>query len=795
MPTEGELGIERARWRCRLWAVPDVAALYAHFETIRSYVESDTERFAASLERTRELTATSRHDGDDSRAASLLLNVLECNHKLSEGDADKAAERYAVLVEREERRHAGTRNDPRNAARGERQHELVLAILHQNLATCLRRKGASRREIEGQYDRALELCPELAMTWDTIADFHLDGERWDEARRAFRSGAVLRSAGRDDKLLNAYLAHTYLQQSEVIAEKGIRSDAAEPEPAPERHSGVLRRALEALTGAAPSTPPNAPDQSSPPARRIEGATPEAREAALSILDDALRDLSFREIPDWQGTVHLERARLLDQLGRYGEACEAWRQAAECFDHASGSLRMSLTTRQKWADRAAEEGALAEAARLYCEGLDVFGRAGSAQKDAADLERDLLARVAILNVAKGSATRHQELIERWKAEDYLGNEGWGPYYDALARSRPLLGNPAIRDGAHVRYHDLLAASTSLVDDRDLTAAILELYKLEQQDIDREAGEPGVVADPSDVANSLHVAAPLALEISAEYAADENVDDDAVTVHGNAMRETVEARYGLKLPGVRVRGDEGCVRTFYSVMIHEQVVATGLSQGDVLADAFAALDGQVAANLEELLGHQEVQNFLERNELVKPTLEDIAEKENRRHMQPLVGVLRALVSERVPLREHREIYETFRDGWLTHLPLAQIVERVRLLPAVRPTLWGNAPGYGHALVSDSLERWIECRVHWRDDAPILALEAGEVERLRDAVASQVAALTQPALIVRQQSLRALMRSLIAPKLPEVPVLSLQEITFDSGLQRLPELSICEEVGLGD
>ncbi len=81
-----------------------------------------------------------------------------------------------------------------------------------------------------------------------------------------------------------------------------------------------------------------------------------------------------------------------------------------------------------------------------------------------------------------------------------------------------------------------------------------------------------------------------------------------------------------------------------MIHDIPVAR---DSGTIDNAFYHLERILEENLVEFLGHQEVQNFLERSLLVKPTIEDIAEKEHYSHIDILSVVLRALVLERVPL----------------------------------------------------------------------------------------------------------------------------------------------------
>src|SRR5262249_4377676 len=98
--------------------------------------------------------------------------------------------------------------------------------------------------------------------------------------------------------------------------------------------------------------------------------------------------------------------------------------------------------------------------------------------------------------------------------------------------------------------------------------------------------------------------------------------------------------------------------------------------------------VAANLVEFVAHQEVQNLLEKHELVKSgESQKIVPMEAARHMDPLTRVLRALVVERVPLIGFRAIYERHSERRAEGASTAEIVEDIRQMDAVRNLLWGN------------------------------------------------------------------------------------------------------------
>lgn len=250
-------------------------------------------------------------------------------------------------------------------------------------------------------------------------------------------------------------------------------------------------------------------------------------------------------------------------------------------------------------------------------------------------------------------------------------------------------------------------------------------------------------------------------------------NAVGRYAGPVRRRIEEEFGVRIPGIRVRSSPELQENGYRLLIHEQVVAGGSCSDQRLEQVFLHLETVVAANLVEFVGHQEAQNYLERNKLVVPTVEDISEKEHYSHMDPLTSVLRALVTERVPLTEPKAIYEVFRSGWKQGLAIATIVERVRRIPCVQARLWGNDGKHAYMLLPSSLERLLAGVTRTVDQSDYLVMEGSQRTRILAIIGAAIAGIERPALIARRQVNRALVRQLIAPRYSDVPVLSVAEI----------------------
>jgi type III secretion protein V len=323
--------------------------------------------------------------------------------------------------------------------------------------------------------------------------------------------------------------------------------------------------------------------------------------------------------------------------------------------------------------------------------------------------------------------------------------------------------------------------------------------------------------------LPVVTPLAVEIDLGFLNDAGGQDRVIDSLAPAMRERLQQRYGVKVPGIRLRGNESDLPYgTYILMIHEVPLRSGtvkksqrlyigdrakldalslsgsehvkrfqgvtgfwIEEGDWERAAREGLElleplevvirdfeDLIAANLVEIVGHQEVQNLLESSELVGPDGDDIVSKEAHLHMDPLTNVVRALVSERVPITDFPRVYGLFRGLWTQHLPPWRITEAIRCDPAIRPLLWGNDSSFSHLKLGDRLMATIEAGIQGPHET-VLALEPETTQQLLQAVREAVQGCERPALIVPRKSRRSVTRCLLELEFPQVPVLALAEL----------------------
>ncbi len=203
--------------------------------------------------------------------------------------------------------------------------------------------------------------------------------------------------------------------------------------------------------------------------------------------------------------------------------------------------------------------------------------------------------------------------------------------------------------------------------------------------------------------------------------------------------------------------------YTVVDAATVVATHLGQ---LFEQHA----------DELLGQSEVDALLDRLHQQIPKLAD--ELGKKLPLVVILGVLRHLLEEDVPIRDMRTVAETLLvNAGRTQDPamLAEAVRR-RLGPFIVQRLYGNANELGVAALAPNMEKLLSDQVQVGDSSEESALEPGLVERLlREAqhVMQALEASGLPAVLVTNQRLRPLLARLVVRAAKRLRVLSYEEI----------------------
>jgi flagellar biosynthesis protein FlhA len=284
------------------------------------------------------------------------------------------------------------------------------------------------------------------------------------------------------------------------------------------------------------------------------------------------------------------------------------------------------------------------------------------------------------------------------------------------------------------------------------------------------ELGFLIPPVHIRDNLDLA-PNAYRITmmgvivgeAELQPDRDMAINPGQVFGNLQGiNTKDPAFGLDAVWIEPTQREHAQSLGYTVVDVSTVAATHLSQ---LLQQHAA----------ELLGHEEVQHLLDNLSKVAPKLvEDLVPK--TLSLGAVVKVLQNLLREGVPIRDIRTIAETLAE----HAPNSQDAGiltgavRVSLGRSITQQISGTAKEIPVMTLDPSLEQLLHQTVS--GDAQAAGMEPGLADRLLHSLAEQSqrqeAAGMTPVLLV-SASIRALLARFVRPSIPNLHVLSFNEI----------------------
>jgi flagellar biosynthesis component FlhA len=421
-------------------------------------------------------------------------------------------------------------------------------------------------------------------------------------------------------------------------------------------------------------------------------------------------------------------------------------------------------------------------------------------------RDLLFRSAVLRRSLGDAQADEQFKEWADVATLL--VPWNPFYSASAATSFLAR--AHTAGTLRGYLDSqLRQAASDSSSRALVDGLRSLWRDElwNETPTRPAPESLVM---------LNVMTPIAVELEKETLAQLGGHDAVGERYSSTVIAAIERDFGVRIPRARIREIDAPPGT-YRILIHEvpreqgrlRMDAVGVIasippgiggeavQNTLLHDwRWIAPDGMDAArrhgsvlltplemllkhveqtlvtHLVEFVGHQEVQNLLEKHQLVKPgESEKIVSLEAMRHMTPLTRVVRALVAERVPITSFGAIVARFNEDRAAGADPSDIVEDVRDIASIRPSLWGNDGGYALWSLGPNLEAELEQHLAAGPGSACI-MTRDDRQRLVEVIRAQVQTCARSGVLVRRQRHRPFLRALISPVLPHMPVLSRRE-----------------------
>jgi type III secretion protein V len=242
------------------------------------------------------------------------------------------------------------------------------------------------------------------------------------------------------------------------------------------------------------------------------------------------------------------------------------------------------------------------------------------------------------------------------------------------------------------------------------------------------------------------------------------------------------------------------------IAEQIPLTTWDQTGYLVLSFAAdLRASSACLLHHHLVHDQLQDLgLAFPGLVKAVQEKVS-------IEQITRVLRALIAEEISIRNLRLILEQILDyDYIVTDPSKYIIFDDRLPTYTQPDqVWLNEPMNLTSFVRSGLKRYISHKYTRGQNTLVVYLLHPDIERILsehqqqrtclaevihdqilEAVRREVDALsmaTSSPAILTTIDVRPIVRDLIAPELPQLPVLSYQELSPDINIQPIARIAL--------
>ena len=267
----------------------------------------------------------------------------------------------------------------------------------------------------------------------------------------------------------------------------------------------------------------------------------------------------------------------------------------------------------------------------------------------------------------------------------------------------------------------------------------------------------------------------------------------------VRQSLAAEIGIILPKVRVRDNMRLDQNQYRIKIADMAVAQGSLDANVLdpGNTMALhLSETVRRHADELLTRDAVKHLLDELRQTSPAVVD----ELIPGIMKLGGVqrvLQTLLREQVSIRQLEPILETLGDYAARTKSTIQLAEHVRQrLGRTICVRYRDANSRLHVVTLDpALEERIRAGVESSDEGLDILLPPYDVEEVCSAVETETRKLTAADLmpiVLVSPSIRPALKQLTAAHIPQLVVLSYNEITRDTKIESVGMVSTGEDNG---
>jgi flagellar biosynthesis protein FlhA len=245
----------------------------------------------------------------------------------------------------------------------------------------------------------------------------------------------------------------------------------------------------------------------------------------------------------------------------------------------------------------------------------------------------------------------------------------------------------------------------------------------------------------------------------------------TVYGELTgTPTKDPAFGLDAVWIDPAQRDNAQTLGYTVVDTATVIATHLSQ--LLQD-----------NAHELIGHEEVQELIDVLKRNAPKLVDSLTPKIL-ELGVIVKVLQNLLQERIPIRDLRTIAETLAEQGVRSQDAGILTTHVRISLGrlIVQNIYGMVSELPIMTLHPSLEQILQQSVQGQDGT-VMAFEPGMTQMihssLREATENQMAK-GEPAVLLLSQSLRFFLARMVRHAIPELHVLSYDEVPDDKQLK---------------
>jgi flagellar biosynthesis protein FlhA len=245
----------------------------------------------------------------------------------------------------------------------------------------------------------------------------------------------------------------------------------------------------------------------------------------------------------------------------------------------------------------------------------------------------------------------------------------------------------------------------------------------------------------------------------------------TVYGELNgTPTKDPAFGLEAVWIDPAQRDHAQTLGYTVVDTSTVIATHLSQ--LLQD-----------NAHELIGHEEVQELIDVLKRSAPKLVDGLTPKIL-ELGVIVKVLQNLLQERIPIRDLRTIAETLAEQGTRSQDAGILTAHVRISLGrlIVQNIYGMVSELPIMTLHPSLEQILLQSVQGQDGT-VMAFEPGMTQMihssLREATENQMAK-GEPAVLLLSQSLRSFLARMVRHAIPELHVLSYDEVPDDKQLK---------------